>query len=98
MNTAISNSKKAGKYSVRYKDQGRGDKNTFCDKCTSEHEEGCCPAKGKSCFVCDEENHFARSKAYKGKDQGKTAKKVTKSGKEEEEFYDSREEVRQIIC
>ena len=74
IDTAISNLtvmklKKAGKYSVRRKDQftrpaGAATKSySDCSNCKSKHEQGRCPASGKTCFDCDQANHFAGSKA-----------------------------------
>ena len=52
LDTAISNLmvmklKKAGKYSIRSK--GEGDRKGSCSSCTSSHETGRCPARGKEC-------------------------------------------------
>ena len=53
--------KKQCKYSVS-SHQSRTDK-PQCRNCSSGHPEGRCPAKGKSCFVCGEKDHFANARS-----------------------------------
>ena len=86
LDTAISNLtvmklKKAGKYSMRSK--GEGDRKGSCSSCTSSHETGRCPARGRECFDCGEKNHFAKSKACTktSSTKGKTTKKADIKGK-----------------
>ena len=86
LDTAISNltvmkRKKAGKYSMRSK--GEGDRKGSCSSCTSSHETGRCPARGRECFDCGEKNHFAKSKACTktSSTKGKTTKKADIKGK-----------------
>ena len=76
-NLAVMKLKKAGKYSIRYKNHGDGEQKTPCNNCSSLHDPGICPAKGKTCFLCEESDHFARSKACKGTAKKKTTKKLT---------------------
>ena len=52
-NLTVMKLKKAGKYSIRSKAQGEGDRKSSCDSCSSVHEPGRCPARGKECFVCE---------------------------------------------
>ena len=86
LDTAISNltvmkRKKAGKYSMRSK--GEGDRKGSCSSCTSSHETGRCPARGRKCFDCGKKNHFAKSKACTktSSTKGKTTKKADIKGK-----------------
>ena len=73
--------KKARKYSMRSK--GEGDRKGSCSSCTSSHETGRCPARGRECFDCGEKNHFAKSKACTktSSTKGKTTKKADIKGK-----------------
>ena len=92
-NLTVMKMKKAGKYSVRHKG---GDRPT-CDSCSSRHEEGRCPARGKTCFDCDGKDHFAKAKICTTTSK-KSTKKVTKEeeGTDSDEFYGSEEEVRKV--
>ena len=73
--------KKARKYSMRSK--GEGDRKGSCSSCTSSHETGRCPARGRKCFDCGKKNHFAKSKACTktSSTKGKTTKKADIKGK-----------------
>lgn len=55
--------KKAGKYSVRFKNKD----SSSCNRCLTDHPQGRCPAFGKECFTCGEKNHFSRAAICKGK-------------------------------
>ena len=99
LDTAISNltvmkMKKAGKYSVRHK----GGDRPSCDSCNSKHEEGRCPAKGKTCFECEGKDHFAKAKICTASSR-KSTKKVSKEeeeGTDSDEFYGSEGEVKKV--
>ena len=99
LDTAISNltvmkMKKAGKYSVRHK----GGDRPSCDSCNSKHEEGRCPARGKTCFECEGKDHFAKAKICTASSR-KSTKKVSKEeeeGTDSDEFYGSEGEVKKV--
>ena len=102
LDTAISNFtvmklKKAGKYSIRSKVEG--DRKGSCSSCTSSHETGRCPARGKECFDCGEKNHFAKSKACTktSSTKGRTTKKVSEAD-EEEAFEESDQDVKRVTA
>ena len=90
--------KKAGKYSIRSKAQEEGDRKGSCDSCSSVHETGRCPARSKECFVFEEKDHFARSKACsRGPNKGKITKKVTEAD-EDDDFEESDQEVNRVTA
>jgi len=60
-------SDEAGRYSNRNKGSN------LCNRCTTEHQTGRCPANGKMCFTCGGKNHFSLAPACPGK---KTVKKI----------------------
>ena len=85
---------KSGKYSVRTKRKEHRpqrevqmDKAERCRNCKTRHEPHRCPAKGKDCFDCEGEDHFANTPACPRKKTPYTTKKLTV---EEEESEGSR--------
>ena len=96
-NLTVMKLKKAGKYSIRSK--GEGDRKSSCTSCSSSHETGRCPARGRECFECGEMNHFARSKACTktSTTKGKTTKKVTEADGEED-FEESDQDVNRVTA
>ena len=84
---------------MKLKSKGEGDRKGSCSSCTSSHETGRCPARGKECYDCGEKNHFAKSKACTktSSTKGRTTKKVSEADKEED-FEESDQDVKRVTA
>ena len=71
--------KRAGKYSARHRNL-----QDFppCNRCNTSHEVRRCPANGKECYTCGEQNHFTGSKICSGARKPKdNANKTPRTGR-----------------
>ena len=74
---SVKKMRKSGKYSMRKKDKDKQtykqnrsqgqrqhtDQRNTCPRCRGKHEPHRCPARGKECFECDGQDHFANTPA-----------------------------------